>query len=188
MVMVCRKFDVDFVSFCHSCKDEMTHREFKKQCGASCVYYLDELAVLVALVRIHQWLVSDLKGESCKFLRIIFYVLQYFTDVQVNSEDRAFMAFAISCSKINICFIKRTTCYCTPQSRSERPVKCAAMLSEIHFRSLRTKMLLQSWMDETARQVEVRCYLNCTFCKLLCLTVISSWRKGPVIICVLPEI
>ena len=32
----------------------MTHREFKKQCGASCVYYLDELAVLVALVRIHQ--------------------------------------------------------------------------------------------------------------------------------------
>ena len=70
------------------------------------------------------------------------------------------MAFAISCSKINICFIKRTTCYCTPQSRSERPVKCAAMLSEIHFRSLRTKMLLQSWMDETARQVEVRCYLK----------------------------
>ena len=54
MVMVCRKFDVDFVSFFHSCKDEMTHREFKKQCGASCVYYLDELAVLVALVIIHQ--------------------------------------------------------------------------------------------------------------------------------------
>lgn len=160
MVMVCRKFDVDFVSFCHSCKDEMTHREFKKQCGASCVYYLDELAVLVALVRIHQWLVSDLKGESCKFLRIIFYVLQYFTDVQVNSKDRAFMVFAISCSKIDICFIKRTTCYYIPQSRSERPVKCAAMLSEIHFRSLRTKMLLQSWMDETARQVEVRCYLK----------------------------
>ena len=160
MVMVCRKFDVDFVSFFHSCKDEMTHREFKKQCGASCVYYLDELAVLVALVRIHRWLVSDFKGESCKFLRIIFYVLQYFTDVQVNSEDRAFMAFAISCSKIDICFIKRTTCYYIPQSRSERPVKCAAMLSEIHFRSLRTKMLLQSWMDETARQVEVRCYLK----------------------------
>ena len=79
MVMVCRKFDVDFVSFCHSCKDEMTHREFKKQCGASCVYYLDELAVLVALVRIHQWLVSDLNGESCKtfednfLLTTVFY-------------------------------------------------------------------------------------------------------------------
>lgn len=70
------------------CKGEMMHREFKKQCGASCVYYHDELGVLVAL------------------------------------------------------------------SRSERPVKCAAMLSEIHFRSLRTKMLLQSWMDETARQLE----------------------------------
>ncbi|XP_020620229.1 synaptic functional regulator FMR1-like isoform X2 [Orbicella faveolata] len=70
------------------CKDEGTHREFKKQCGASCVYYNDELAVLVVL------------------------------------------------------------------SRSERPVKCAAMLSEIHFRSLRTKMLLQSWTDETARQLE----------------------------------
>ena len=41
------------------------------------------------------------------------------------------------------------------QSRSERPVKCAAMLSEIHFRSLRTKMLLQSWIDETARQLQV---------------------------------
>ena len=62
--------------------------------------------------------------------------------------------------KIDICFIKRITCYHIPQSRSERPVKCAAMLSEIHFRSLRTKMLLQSWMDETARQVEVRCYLK----------------------------
>jgi len=70
------------------CKDEGTHREFKKQCGASCVYYNDELAVLVVL------------------------------------------------------------------SRSERPVKCAAMLSEIHFRSLRTKMLLQSWTDDTARQLE----------------------------------
>ncbi len=33
-----------------SCKDEETHREFKKQCGASCVYYNDELAVLVVLV------------------------------------------------------------------------------------------------------------------------------------------
>lgn len=41
------------------------------------------------------------------------------------------------------------------QSRNERPVKCAAMLSEIHFRSLRTKMLLQSWTDETARQLQV---------------------------------
>ncbi|CAH3020659.1 unnamed protein product [Porites evermanni] len=70
------------------CKDEAVHREFKKQTGASCVYYHDELAVLVAL------------------------------------------------------------------SRSERPVKCAAMLSEIHFRSLRTKMLLQSWIDETARQLQ----------------------------------
>lgn len=38
------------VSFIHSCKDEGTHREFKKQCGASCVYYNDELAVLVVLV------------------------------------------------------------------------------------------------------------------------------------------
>lgn len=33
-------------------------------------------------------------------------------------------------------------------------MKCAAMLSEIHFRSLRTKMLLQSWTDETARQLQ----------------------------------
>jgi len=38
------------VTFIHSCKDEGTHREFKKQCGASCVYYNDELAVLVVLV------------------------------------------------------------------------------------------------------------------------------------------
>ena len=38
------------VTFLHSCKDEGTHREFKKQCGASCVYYNDELAVLVVLV------------------------------------------------------------------------------------------------------------------------------------------
>jgi len=38
------------VIFIHSCKDEGTHREFKKQCGASCVYYNDELAVLVVLV------------------------------------------------------------------------------------------------------------------------------------------
>lgn len=29
------------------------------------------------------------------------------------------------------------------------------MLSEMHFRSLRTKMLLQCWTDETARQLEV---------------------------------
>ena len=42
------------VTFVHSCKDEGIHREFKKQCGASCVYYNDELAVLVVLV-------SDLK-------------------------------------------------------------------------------------------------------------------------------
>ena len=28
----------------------MIHREFKKQSGASCVYYNDELAVLVVLV------------------------------------------------------------------------------------------------------------------------------------------
>ncbi|XP_031557475.1 synaptic functional regulator FMR1-like [Actinia tenebrosa] len=40
-------------------------------------------------------------------------------------------------------------------SRSELPVKRAAMLSEMHFRSLRTKMLLQSWTDETARQLEM---------------------------------
>lgn len=33
-----------------SCKDEVIHREFKKQSGASCVYYNDELAVLVVLV------------------------------------------------------------------------------------------------------------------------------------------
>ncbi|XP_029197944.1 fragile X messenger ribonucleoprotein 1 homolog isoform X2 [Acropora muricata] len=70
------------------CKDELVHREFKKQTEASCVYYNDDLAVLVVL------------------------------------------------------------------SRNERPVKCAAMLSEIHFRSLRTKMLLQSWTDETARQLQ----------------------------------
>jgi len=38
------------VNVLHSCKDEGTHREFKKQCGASCVYYNDELAVLVVLV------------------------------------------------------------------------------------------------------------------------------------------
>ena len=44
------------VTFMHSCKDEGTHREFKKQCGASCVYYNDELAVLVVLV-------SDLKPD-----------------------------------------------------------------------------------------------------------------------------
>lgn len=44
------------VTFFHSCKDEGTHREFKKQCGASCVYYNDELAVLVVLV-------SDLKAD-----------------------------------------------------------------------------------------------------------------------------
>ena len=44
------------VTFIHSCKDEGTHREFKKQCGASCVYYNDELAVLVVLV-------SDLKPD-----------------------------------------------------------------------------------------------------------------------------
>ena len=42
-----------FLSSLHSCKEELTHREFKKQCGASCVYYNDELAVLVVLVRIH---------------------------------------------------------------------------------------------------------------------------------------
>ena len=36
--------------FVFSCKDEAVHREFKKQTGASCVYYHDELAVLVALV------------------------------------------------------------------------------------------------------------------------------------------
>ena len=34
-------------------------------------------------------------------------------------------------------------------------MKWAAMLSEIHFRSLRTKMLLQSWTDEIAKQLEV---------------------------------
>ena len=41
------------------------------------------------------------------------------------------------------------------QSRSELAVKRAAMLSEMHFRSLRTKMLLQSWTEETRRQLEV---------------------------------
>ncbi|EDO44731.1 predicted protein [Nematostella vectensis] len=71
------------------CKDENTHREFKKQVNAACVGYNENLNVLVVL------------------------------------------------------------------SRSELPVKRAAMLSEIHFRSLRTKMLLQSWSDETARQLEL---------------------------------
>lgn len=54
------------VNFIYSCKDEGTHREFKKQCGASCVYYNDELAVLVVLV-------SDLKPCVKKCTIFVFY-------------------------------------------------------------------------------------------------------------------
>ena len=53
LVMPWRKLNMTLLSSLHSCKEELTHREFKKQCGASCVYYNDELAVLVVLVRIH---------------------------------------------------------------------------------------------------------------------------------------
>ncbi|XP_028405557.1 synaptic functional regulator FMR1-like [Dendronephthya gigantea] len=40
-------------------------------------------------------------------------------------------------------------------SRSERTVKKAAVLSEMHFRSLRTRLLLQSWINDTASQLQL---------------------------------
>lgn len=40
-------------------------------------------------------------------------------------------------------------------SRSEKAVKKAAILSEMHFRSLRTRMLLQSWINDTANHLQM---------------------------------
>ncbi|CAB3983715.1 synaptic functional regulator FMR1-like isoform X1 [Paramuricea clavata] len=40
-------------------------------------------------------------------------------------------------------------------SRSEKAVKKAAVLSEMHFRSLRTRLLLQSWINDTASQLQL---------------------------------
>lgn len=40
-------------------------------------------------------------------------------------------------------------------SRSEKAVKKAAILSEMHFRSLRTRMLLLSWKNDTANQLQM---------------------------------
>ena len=67
------------VTFVHSCKDEGIHREFKKQCGASCVYYNDELAVLVVLV-------SDLKPHVKNVL--IYSLCQTFIRDSITLHTR----------------------------------------------------------------------------------------------------
>uniref|UniRef100_A0AAR2M5M1 FMR1 autosomal homolog 2 n=1 Tax=Pygocentrus nattereri TaxID=42514 RepID=A0AAR2M5M1_PYGNA len=116
------------------CLSENIHKDFRKAIGASCIFYNTSIHELVVLVSpLHSFL----------FLLSSFLVIGFFFFFCLVF----FFFFAWACSSV-------TRCALSLQSTNESTVKRAGLLSDMHFRSIRTKLMLMSRNEEATKHLE----------------------------------
>lgn len=119
-----------FLSCCR-CQNESAHKDFKKAVGAIHISYCPEASELVIVVTALLWL-----------LNIYDYIItSYSTSVLLFPKLR----------------LLRTDNYnfLCEQSTNETTVKRVSLLSDMHLRNIRTKLLLMSRNHEATKHLEV---------------------------------
>ena len=107
------------------CQNEQAHKDFKKAVGAYCIFYCPETSQLVVMV------------TSC------------FCTVFLNETAILILRFCLFRLCLTRCVV------CSVQSHNESTVKRVSLLSDMHLRSIRTKLLLMSRNQEATKHLEV---------------------------------
>lgn len=133
--LFCLPLPPNFLIKSGSCLTDNIHKDFRKAIGANCVFYSSSTHELIVLV-------STFLSFCCRFSSL-FFTCHFFIPVLSNGTGNALF----------------------PQSTNDSTVKRASLLSDMHFRSIRTKLMLMSRNEEATKHLEVhadtRMYSKC---------------------------
>lgn len=128
------KWKVDLNAFlsCCRCQNESAHKDFKKAVGAIHISYCPETSELVIVVTALLWLSN-----------IYDYI--------ITSYSTSVLLF----TKLRLLHTDNYFNFLCEQSTNETTVKRVSLLSDMHLRNIRTKLLLMSRNHEATKHLEV---------------------------------